>query len=47
MEPIPQTARAIAEFGPFAIEDEDLLTELLDSARRVRDLVPTCVGLIL
>ena len=45
MEPIPQTARAIAEFGPFAIEDEDLLTELLDSARRVRDLVPTCVGL--
>jgi GAF domain-containing protein len=45
MEPIPETARAIADFGPFAIEHEDLLPELLDEAQRVVDVVPECVGI--
>ena len=45
MKPIPETAQAIEEFGPFAIEGENLLAELLDKAHRVQDLVPQCVGL--
>jgi transcriptional regulator with GAF, ATPase, and Fis domain len=44
VEPIPRTARVIADFGPFTIEDEDLLRELLDKAHRVQLLVPQCLG---
>lgn len=44
MEPIPETVRAIADFGPFVIEDEDLLDELLEKADRVQELVPQCLG---
>jgi hypothetical protein len=44
VEPIPETARAIADFGPFIIENEDLLGELLEKARRVQALVPQCLG---
>ena len=47
VEPIPETARAIIDFGPFAVEDEDLLDELLDKARQVRELVPQCLGISL
>lgn len=47
MEPLPETARAIADFGPFAIENEDLLVELLSNAQHVVDLVPACVGISL
>lgn len=45
MEPIPETVRAIADFGPFVIEHEDLLAELLDQARQVQAVVPQCVGI--
>jgi hypothetical protein len=45
VEPIPETARAIADFGPFVIEDDDLLVELLDKARRVQAIVPQCRGI--
>jgi transcriptional regulator with GAF, ATPase, and Fis domain len=45
VEPIPETARAIADFGPFIIENEDLLRELLAKAHRVRALVPQCLGI--
>jgi transcriptional regulator with GAF, ATPase, and Fis domain len=44
VEPIPETARAIADFGPFIIENEDLLRELMDKAHRVQALVPQCRG---
>ena len=47
MEPLPETARAIADFGPFVIEHDDLLTELLDKAARVQHVVPQCLGLSL
>lgn len=47
MEPIPETAQAIDDFGPFLIENEDLLAELLDRAHQVQNLVPQCVGLSL
>jgi GAF domain-containing protein len=47
VEPIPETARAISEFGPFTIENDDLLVELLDKADQVRDVVPACVGISL
>jgi hypothetical protein len=33
--------------GPFTVENEDLLLELLDKAEQVRDLVPACVGISL
>jgi hypothetical protein len=44
VEPIPETARAIADFGPFVIEDEDLLRELLGRAHQVQELVRQCLG---
>jgi GAF domain-containing protein len=44
VEPIPETARAIEDFGPFVIENEDLLGELLDKAEQVQALVPQCLG---
>ncbi len=46
MDPIPQTSEAIEEFGPFA-EGEDLLARLTEMSRRVREIVPDCVGLSL
>lgn len=45
MEPLPQTREAVEEFGPFL--DDDLLQVLLDAAERVREVVPSCVGLSL
>lgn len=47
MEPIPETARAIEQFGPFAIENDDLLVELLAKAEQVRAVVPQCLGVSL
>ncbi|MDP3889634.1 GAF domain-containing protein [Nocardioides sp.] len=47
MEPIPETARAIEEYGPFVIENEDLLVELLNKAEQVRAFVPQCLGVSL
>jgi len=46
MDPIPETAEAINEFGPF-LEDEDLLDRLRQMGERVREQVPSCVGLSL
>lgn len=47
MEPIPETARVIEQFGPFVIENEDLLVELLAKAEQLRALVPQCLGVSL
>jgi GAF domain-containing protein len=47
MEPIKETVHAVEEYGPFATDEGDLLDELRDSAERVRELVPECVGLTL
>lgn len=47
MEPIPETARAIEQFGPFVVENEDLLVELLGKAEQVRSLVPQLIGVSL
>jgi GAF domain-containing protein len=47
VEPIPETAQAITDFGPFVIEDDDLLTELQEKSRQVQGLVPQCLGLSL
>lgn len=46
MQPIPETRRAIDELEPDD-EVEDLLADLLEKGRRVRALVPDCVGLSL
>jgi GAF domain-containing protein len=46
VEPIPETKEAVEEFGPFT-DDEDLLDELVRKGKRVRAIVPTCVGLSL
>lgn len=45
MEPIPESAAAIEEFGTFY--DADLLEELQRKSEAVRDLVPDLVGLTL
>jgi GAF domain-containing protein len=45
VEPIPETVRAVEEFGPFVSEDEDLLVELQEKAALVQAVVPQCVGL--
>ena len=37
----------IADFGPFVIEDDDLLAELEVKAQQVQALVPQCLGLSL
>jgi GAF domain-containing protein len=47
VEPIPETARAIEQYGPFVIENEDLLVELLGKAEQVRAIVPQCLGVSL
>jgi GAF domain-containing protein len=45
VEPIPETVRAVEDFGPFVSEDEDLIGELQQRAALVQALVPQCVGL--
>lgn len=45
MEPIPETSRAVDEFGPFA--EFDLLSDLNEKAGQVQELVPQCVGMSL
>jgi GAF domain-containing protein len=45
VEPIPETAEAIEQFGPFVIEDDDLRTELEEKAAQVTTLVPQCIGI--
>jgi GAF domain-containing protein len=47
MEPIRQTSEAIEEFGPFLERGEDLLEQLREMGRKVREIVPECVGLSL
>ena len=47
MDPIPQTSEAIDEFGPFFDDGDELLERLRDMGRRVRQVVPDCVGLSL
>ena len=42
VEPIPETAEAIEEYGPFG--SGDLLGELRAKGARLRDMVPDCVG---
>jgi GAF domain-containing protein len=44
MEPIPETVEAIDEYGPFGSEDVDLVAVLRERGRRLRDLVPDCIG---
>lgn len=44
MEPIPETTEAVEEFGPFA---DGLLQTLTAQGRRVRAIVPDCVGVSL
>ncbi len=34
MDPSPQTAEAIEEFGPFVVDGEDLLDRLLEMGAR-------------
>jgi GAF domain-containing protein len=47
VEPIPETISAIEQYGPFVVEDDNLLEELAQRAAQVRALVPQCVGLSL
>ena len=47
MDPIPQTSEAIDEFGPFFDDGDELLDRLREMGRRVRKVVPDCVGLSL
>src|SRR4051812_19077785 len=46
LQPLPETRDAINELEPVG-EEEDLLEQLLEQGRRVRELVPDCVGLSL
>ena len=46
MEPIHETRHAVEEYGPF-IGDGDLLDQLTEASRRVRRLIPSCVGITL
>lgn len=45
MEPIPESTRADDWFGPFLLDDEDLLPRLRGLGVRLVELVPECVGL--
>jgi hypothetical protein len=47
VEPIPETAEAVDEFGPFTGTDADTLVQLRAMGERVRALVPELVGLSL
>jgi GAF domain-containing protein len=46
LQPLPETRDAINELEPFG-EEENLLEQLLEQGRKVRELVPDCVGLSL
>lgn len=46
LQPIPETREAIDELDPAADAD-DLLRQLQEKGRRVRELVPDCIGLSL
>lgn len=46
MKPIPETRRAIEEFGPFG-DDGELLAQLRQMGARVQAIVPECLGLSL
>lgn len=45
MKPLPETRRAIEEFGPFLDADGDLLELLIRSSHQVLAVVPSCLGL--
>lgn len=45
MEPIPETTEALEELGPFA--GDAIHDQLVNTARAVIDLIPSCVGLSL
>lgn len=45
MEPIPETVRAVEDYGPFI--EGDLIKQLKAQAERVKAVVPDCVGLSL
>ncbi len=47
MEPIPETAEAIEEYGPFVPDGGDALAQIRRVAERVRLVVPECVGMSL
>jgi hypothetical protein len=46
LQPLPETREAIDELEPVE-EIDDVLEDLLERGRRVRELVPDCVGLSL
>ena len=46
MEPLPETSEALQEFGVILFEG-DLLAQIKHMGRRVRQVVPECVGLSL
>jgi GAF domain-containing protein len=46
LHPLPETREAIDELEPSG-EVDDVLQDLLESGRQIRDLVPDCVGLSL
>jgi GAF domain-containing protein len=46
LQPLPETREAIDELEPVD-EVEDVLEDLLERGRRVREMVPDCVGLSL
>lgn len=45
MEPIPETAEAVEQYGPFLYENGDLLEQLVVLGDQVTLRVPECVGL--
>lgn len=45
MEPLPESTQADDWFGPFTLDDRDLLPHLRDLGRAVVRLVPHCIGL--
>jgi GAF domain-containing protein len=47
LQPLAETRDAIDELDPTGEANADLLDDLLDRGRRVRELVPDCVGLSL
>jgi GAF domain-containing protein len=44
MDPIPETVEAIEKYGPFGVEDVDLLSHLRELSVRVTEVVPDCLG---
>lgn len=47
MKPIPETAEAVEEFGPFSTDGPDMLEELRWSSEAVQKVVPECIGITL